>query len=65
MKKKQMGVFNWTIFILLALYAISMFVLLAWGVITAFKIQNEFRVNKFWFPEKFYLGNFKLIIEKF
>ena len=50
--------------IVLALYALSMIVLLGWALLTAFKEQSDFRVNIIGFPTK-WVWNFSYVYKNF
>lgn len=64
-KLKKMSVFNWIIFAVLLIYALSMILLLCWGLVTSLKYQNEFRTNKLWFAKKPTFDNLILVFENF
>lgn len=50
--------------VILLIYAVSLFTLLAWGVLTAFKSQEEFRLSTFGFPKE-WVWNFSYVFEQF
>ena len=60
-----MSAFNWVIFAVLALYALSMILLLFWGATTAFKAQSEFRTNRIWPTLNPTVNNFSFLLDQF
>ncbi len=69
MKKKMKGMspLMWILFSILILYAVSIFLLLFWGLMTSFKSLNEFDDNKVWLPGEngWAFGNYATVFEYF
>ena len=49
--KKNKGIINYIILVLLIVYSISLIVMLAWGLLTSLKTINDFQYNKFNLPK--------------
>lgn len=58
---KKVDPFTIAIFIFLLLFSISLLYLLFWSLTTAFKTQEEFRLNKLGLPQDWTFFNFKLV----
>ena len=50
-KRRRMSLMGWIVFAVLVLYAISMCLVVLWGVFTALKSQSEFLHDKVWLPD--------------
>jgi ABC-type glycerol-3-phosphate transport system permease component len=61
--KKHVDPFTVVMFVFLVLFSISLLYLLFWSLITAFKMQEEFRLNKLGMPENWTMFNFKLVYD--
>lgn len=57
-KKTKIDAFSLVLFIFLALFAISLLYLLFWSLLSSFKMQGEFRLNKLGFPEEWTTYNY-------
>ncbi len=58
--KGKFQVVQWLLFLLLAVYAISMIYVLIWGGLNSFKSERDFLINKNYFglPEKWQIENY-------
>ncbi len=65
-KLKNMSPFMWVLFSVLVLYALSIFLLLFWGLITSFKSLNDFDYNKVWLPgDGWNFENYSTVVKYF
>ena len=62
-KLKKIDFFSIALIIFLVLFSLSLLYLLFWAVITAFKTQDEFRLNYLGLPKYWTFTNFKTIAE--
>ena len=66
---KRMGVMNWTLFTILIIYTLSMFILFLWGISTSLKTRDEWSTDKVWFPDgwpwTWGWSNFETVISNF
>ncbi len=58
MKKKKLSIFTGFMFVLLAIYSVTMVLLIAWILISALKDKTDFTLNPLGLPEKLYFSNF-------
>ncbi len=63
-KREKMNLTTRILMVLLILYAVSLFSLLLWGFITAFKGKFDFRINVVGLPKE-WVWNFKEVAEMF
>lgn len=57
--------FHYILFLVLAIFSISLFVVLAWGFITSLKDVFEFRDNKLGFPSQWKWSNYMTVLNSF
>lgn len=62
--KLRTHLFQAIIWFVLALYALSLIVLLAWGVMTVFKTQDEFLISPLALPREWTIMNFVDVVTK-
>ncbi len=62
--REKLNVFTVILLVCLVLYAISLFTPLAWGLITSFKKQSEFRLNIIGLPKK-WVWNYSYVFKMF
>ena len=62
--RTRLSVFTTVLLVLLALYVLSMLVLLFWALLTSFKSQADFRINVFGWPKEF-VWNYSFVFGKF
>ena len=66
MKKGKIQGFQWVIFILLAVYALTMIYVLIWGFLNSFKTERDFLINKNYFglPAKWQFENYTHVMNR-
>lgn len=67
--KGRVKIFNSIFFIVLCLYAVSMFILILWAILASLKTENDFMHNSVFLPEgppwEWVWGNFPYVIKYF
>jgi raffinose/stachyose/melibiose transport system permease protein len=63
-KREKFNVLTILLLVFLCLYALSMFIVLGWGILTSFKYQWDFRLNVIGFPEE-WAWNYGTVAEHF
>ena len=62
--REKLNVFTVILLVCLVLYAVSLFTPLAWGLLTSFKKQSEFRLNIIGLPKK-WVWNYSYVFKMF
>ncbi len=67
--RRKIGLFNIMLLVVLGLYAVSMFIPIFWGVMTALKSPAQFRLDKLGLPDghiwQWQWENFRTVMENF
>ena len=62
-KKIKIDAFSLVLFIFLTLFAVSLLYLLFWSLISSFKMQSEFRLNKLGLPQEWTAYNYGSVFD--
>ena len=65
MKKRNLSVLNVSLFLVLAVYCVSLILPLIWAIITSVKEQYDFLYNPLGLPVEYIFENFGTVLEKF